>query len=92
MRADIPTPLVRRFNDFKDPPDYSHVIQQLQNWKPGEQAAQRDALSGHRGASGMACGRRTSLTRSIDTDVMTAKGKEKPGQMFVLDPALNAAI
>ena len=72
------------FNDFKDPL-ITHVIQQLQNWQPGDKPLNvthyRDIVALR---AWLAAGAHPD--RSIDTDVMTAKGKEKPGQMFVLDP------
>ena len=72
------------FNEFKNPL-LQHVVNQVANFEPGQRILNvthyRDirALDAWLKAGGLP-------DLSIDTDAMTTKGKEKPGQMFRLDP------
>jgi broad specificity phosphatase PhoE len=73
------------FNDFKDPL-IAHVQEQLKRLQPGDRILNvthyRDiqALKAWEAADHPADG-------SIDADVMTEKGAQRPGELFRLDPA-----
>jgi broad specificity phosphatase PhoE len=72
------------FNDFKDPL-IDHIQQQVANWQPGDKPLNvthyRDIVALR---AWLSAGARPD--RAIDTNMMTTKGDEKPGELFVLDP------
>jgi broad specificity phosphatase PhoE len=72
------------FNGFLHPL-IGHVQEQLADWKPGDHPLNithyRDIVALR---AWLAKG--AQADKSIDTEVMTTKGKEKPGQLLTLDP------